>query len=217
MRPQFTETWPPTLASPQLHSTTTKRNLWPSLALHFGHRCRGCANTFGAGLRDQAVLWVESQKQNVLVLLPSWCLRTWLSWPRNCLPADVILPGKGKQLWVQQFRSRSERRWGSEGHTSRLAAIWTAWTHARSLPTEASENKGVLAMFVGRSQLQNPRANLTGPRGTSTQRGWLGIQLLLHSLTRVSGPRGPAGHLTLKLTVEIISMLHLHPAFKIPA
>lgn len=99
--------------SVSIHSTT-KRNLWPSLAPHFGHRCRGCANTFGTGLGDQAVLWVELEKQNVLVLLPRWCLRTWLPWPRNCLPADVILPRNGKQLFPGFSSSGAEVREGRD-------------------------------------------------------------------------------------------------------
>lgn len=72
-------------------------------------------------------------------------------------------------------------------------------------------------MFVGKGQLQNPSANFTGHRGTSMPRGSggsLGLRQLRHSPTGVSDPRDPAGHLTLRLTVEIISMLHLHPAFK---
>lgn len=54
------------------------------------------AQTLGIECRDQTVLWVVSQKQNVLVLLPRLCLRTWLLRPRNCLLADVILPAKAK-------------------------------------------------------------------------------------------------------------------------
>lgn len=119
--------WPtPVMPSVHVHSPK-KPKPQHILEPHFGSCCRDCANTFGKGFGDQAVLWVESQKQNVLVLLPSWCLRTWLPLPRNGLPADVILPLEGKHLWVQQFRTRSEGRWGnSKGNTPKLASVGSA-------------------------------------------------------------------------------------------
>lgn len=88
------QVWP-TLVMPGMYvHSQRKRNPWQILKPHSGSHCWNCANTFGSRWRDQAVLWVESQKQNVLVLLPRSCLRTWLLRPRNCLLADVILPCK---------------------------------------------------------------------------------------------------------------------------
>lgn len=72
-------------------------------------------------------------------------------------------------------------------------------------------------MFVGKGQLTKPRRGFYWPQRhlhAAGLRGSLGLRQLRHSPTGVSDPRDPAGYLTLKLTVEIISVLHLHPAFK---
>lgn len=128
--------WPtPVMPCMYVHSQM-KWNSWQILKPHSGSCYWGCANTFGTHLRDQAVLWVESQKQNVLVLLPRSCRSSWLPRLRNCLLTDVILPRKANIFGFSG--SGPEVREG--GDQRELTQAWPCWDNfGRKTPILTTE------------------------------------------------------------------------------
>lgn len=120
--PRFTSTCPANSSHACMHVHSQKKsNPWqtPARVLEAALWLR---KRIWTGFRDQAVLWVESQKQNVLVLLPRACLGTWLRGPRHCLPLMSSRRGakiSGGSRSGPEVREVSNRRQWARCHCTR--------------------------------------------------------------------------------------------------